>query len=267
MNFLKVVKERGGEFVSDNSTTLLTAGGVVGTVVTAVLAGRAGFKLGTVNAEKRVDILDEMLQAGASDEEIAAVTVPKKDLIIAAVPELIPPFVTGTLTITAIIMSHRMSAQKAAAMAAAYGILDRQFGDYKEKVTEKLTGQKQTAIKDEMAQDAVDKTPGHDRLVIVEGEVLCFDKSAGRYFNSTVERLRQAANTTNAEVNARGFAPVSFFYDELDLPGMEWADAVGFGPDNLLELDISTTLAGSRPCVTFSFGKPPKPEYGDPKNY
>lgn len=264
-------KQKVLEFAGDNAAALLTAGGVVGVVGTGVLSGRAGYKLGTVSMQKKIDELAESLDDMDPETNpyltVGETEVAKKDIVVAAIPELIPPVVTGAATIAAIIYSNRMSAQKAAALAAAYGLVERNFSDYKEKVSEKLTGPKRDAVKDEIAQDAVDRTGGHDKVVVIEGEVLCFDVNAGRYFNSTVERIRQAANTTNAEVINRGFASVSFFYDELDLEGAPWADAVGFGPDNMLELDISTTLKGGKPCVTINFVKPPQTEYGDPKNY
>lgn len=272
MNFLNAIKEKGGEFVSENSTALLTAGGVVGTVATSLLAGRAGFKLGTTKIEKKIDKLADQLQEKDPEKNpylrLDEIDIDNKDIIVPAIPQLIPPLLTGSATIFAIIMSHRMSAQKAAALAAAYGLMDKQFGEYKSKVEERLTGQKQTAIKDEMAQNAVDRTPGADKIVIVEGEVLCFDAPSGRYFNSTVERIRQAANTTNAEVLRRGFAPASFFYDELDLPKTDWSGEVGFGPENPLELDISATVVGgNRPCIVVNFSHPPRAEYSDPKSY
>jgi hypothetical protein len=267
------VKQKVAEFAGENAAALLTAGGVVGVVGTGVLSGRAGFKLGTKASEIRGEIFqkryeeDEITVFRHETEEWRGIEVPKKDLVIAAAPELIPPVVTGIVTIAAIIYSNRMSAQKAAALAAAYGLAERNFAEYKAKVSEKLTGPKQDAVKDELAQEAVDRTSGHDQIGVIEGEVLCFDINAGRYFKSTVEKIRQAANTTNAEVINRGFAPVSFFYDELDLDGAPWADVVGFGPDNMLELDISTTLKGGKPCVTINFKKAPQTEYGDPKNY
>jgi ribosomal protein L18E len=265
------VKQKVAEFAEQNASTLLTAGGVVGVVGTGILSGRAGFKLGTINMQKKIDELAESLDERDAETNpyitVGETEIAKKDLIVSAAPELIPPVITGAATIFAIIYSNRMSAQKAAALAAAYGLAERNFAEYKEKVSEKLTGPKRDAIKDEIAQEAVDRTPGHDRVVVVEGEVLCFDMNAGRYFHSTVEKIRQAANTTNAEVINRGFAPVSFFYDELDLDGAPWADHVGFGQDNMLELDISTTLKGGKPCVTINFVKPPRTEYGDPKEY
>lgn len=268
------VKQKVAEFAGENAAALLTAGGVVGVVGTGVLSVRAGFKLGTKASEIRGEIFqkqyeeDEITVFRHETEEWRGIDVPKKDLVIAAAPELIPPVVTGVVTIAAIIYSNRMSAQKAAALAAAYGLAERNFAEYKEKVSEKLTGPKQDAVKDELAQERVDRTSGSENVVIVEGEVLCFDSPGGRYFNSTVERIRQAANTTNAEVLSRGFAPVSFFYYELKLPQPDWSSQIGFGPENLLELDFSTTMApGQKPCIAIDFKRPPQMEYGDPKTY
>jgi ribosomal protein L18E len=263
------VKQKVAEFAGENASALLTAGGVVGVVGTGVLSFRAGYKAHAILEGVKDDMIHVELNSLDPDEEPHALPpqVPFNVKAIKVGPELIPPVITAAAAIAAIVYSNRMSAQKAAALAAAYGLAERNFADYKEKVSEKLTGPKRDAIKDEIAQEAVDRTPGHDRVVVVEGEVLCFDMNAGRYFHSTVEKIRQAANTTNAEVINRGFAPVSFFYDELDLDGAPWADHVGFGQDNMLELDISTTLKGGKPCVTINFVKPPRTEYGDPKEY
>lgn len=268
MSFLTAVKEKSAEFISDNATVLLTAGGVVGTVATAVLAARGGYKYAKIETAHQMEIFDEnFVENNEHDVKFDDIEIPKKVMFVAAAPHIISPVAAGGLTISAIVFSHRMSAQRAAALAAAYGLVERNFGDYKAKVEERITGPKKTEIKDELAKDAVERTSGHEQVIVIEGTVLCFDVNAGRYFNSTVERIRQAANTTNAEVISRGFAPVSFFYDELDLEGAPWADAVGFGPDNMLELDISSQLKGGKPCVIINFAKPPSTEYGDPKNY
>ena len=134
-------------------------------------------------------------------------------------------------------------------------------------MAEKLTGPKQTAIDDELAQESVNKTGGSDQVVIVEGEVLCFDKPGGRYFNSTMETIRQAVNTTNAEVFNHGFALLSFFYEELGLGPTTWSEEVGFNREHILELTYSTAMApGNRPCIVIDFARLPKAEYDyDPK--
>lgn len=258
------VKQKVGEFASENATTLLTAGGVVGTITTAVLAARGGYKYAKIETAKQWEAYEAAYDNENNVETIKPeeAVIPKKDMVFATAPYVIPPVVTGAFTITAIVMSNRMSAQKAAALAAAYGLAERNFGEYKAKVEEKLTGPKATQIDDELAQESVDKTPGSGQVVIVEGEVLCHDKTGGRYFNGTMEKIRQAVNTTNAEVFNHGFARLSFFYNELGLDETTWSDEVGFNMENLLELKYSTSMApGNKPCIVIDFARLPKADF------
>src|SRR3954464_7904589 len=174
VQLLNDVKQKAVTVLQENSSTLLTAGGVVGTVATAILAGRGGIKAGRILREAEAD-----LRVDNANDDLELPTMDKFKL---AAPQFIPPIVTGTLTVTSIIFANRMSAQKAAALAAAYGLAERNLSEYKDKVAEKLTGPKKQAVDDELAQDRVSKTDGYQNIVIVEGEVLCFDEPTARYF-------------------------------------------------------------------------------------
>jgi hypothetical protein len=243
--------------IEENSSTLLTAGGVIGVIGTGVLSGRAGLKAGRIleAADQEGYATDDDYEPPTTLEQVKSVGL-----------HFAPPVVTGATTIAAVVMAHRMSAQKIAALTVAYSLAERNLGEYKDKVAEKLTGPKNQQIKDELAQEAVDRTPGSDKLVIVEGEVLCFDKATGRYFNSSMEQIRQAVNTTNAEIFNHGFTTLNFFYEELGLPPTTWAGEVGFDGDNPLDLDYTTTLApGNRPCIAIDFKSMPKTESSGPK--
>jgi len=251
------VQQKVSEFASANATTLLTAGGVVGTVATAVLAGRASIKA--------YQVLEAEKEKVEADPTLPVLTNGRKALLVA--PHYIPPVITGAATITAIIMVNRMSAQKAAALAAAYGMSQKHFEEYKAKVEEKLTGPKKTQIDDEIAQDRVNKTKGYENIVVVEGEVLCFDAPTGRYFRATMEKINRAVNATNAEILHHDFASASFFYNELDLPATTWTEEVGWNTDRLLELTISTTMSpDQRPCIEIDFKSLPIVDYV-PKHY
>lgn len=261
MQLFNDVAQKVAEFAKDNATTLLTAGGVVGTVATAVLAGRAGIKAGRILEAEETKIVEDENDPRVLDD------LNKVEKVKLVGIHFVPSILTGTTTVAAIIMSNRMSAQKAAALAAAYGLAERNFSDYKDKIEEKLTGPKKTAIDDELAQEQVDRTKGSEKIVFVEGEVLCLDKPTNRYFNSTMETIKQAVNTTNAEVFNHDFALATFFYEELGLGPTTWSDEVGFNTDNLLELTFSTALApGNRPCIVIDFARLPKADY-DPKHY
>jgi hypothetical protein len=257
------VKERVGQLLQDNSTTILTAGGVVGTVATAVLAFRTGLKTSEILAEAN----QAKKEAFQKQEQAAIVEVPKDMLdkwekVKLVWPHFIPPVVTGSATVASVIMANRMSAQKAAALAAAYGLAEKQFSEYKDKVEEKLTGQKKQAIDDDLAQDRVNKTPGGSQIVIVEGDVLCFDEPTGRYFRGSMDKIHKAVNKTNEEILHHNYASASFFYEELGLKATTWSDEVGWNVNNLVDVKISTVLSHEqKPCISIDFKYLPNVDY------
>lgn len=257
MSLINDVREKVTALAADNATTLLTAGGVVGTVATAVLTGRASVKA--------YQILEAEKEKHSADPESPELTKVHKVILVG--PHFIPPVLLGASTITAIIMANRMSAQKAAALAAAYGMSQKHFEEYKTKVSEKLTGPKQNQVEEELAQERVNRTPGHESIVVVEGEVLCFDQPTGRYFRSTMENIKQAVNATNAEILHADHVNATFFYEELELPATTWTDEVGWNRDQLIEMSYSTVLdPNNRPCIAIDFKVLPKADY-IPKNY
>jgi hypothetical protein len=252
------VKGRVGQLLQDNSTTLLTAAGVVGTVATAVLAGRAGYKAAEIIIEEE----KKFYRTEKPETEAERLPLSKTDKAKLVWPHVIPPVLTGTATVASIIMANRMSAQKAAALAAAYGLAEKQFGEYKDKVQEKLTGQKAQTIEDELAQDRVNKTPGANQIVVVEGEVLCFDEATGRYFRGSMHTINTAVNKTNEEILVHNYATASFFYDRVGLDPTTWSDEVGWNNHHPVEIDITTTMShDQRPCISIGFKYLPTVNY------
>lgn len=262
MKLITDVQRRAQELLQQNAPTLLTAGGVVGTVATAVLSWRGGTKYSELLTDQ---VEARILVASRENQDVESFTRIEK--IQMAIPYLVPPVLTGGATISSIILANRMSAQKAAALAAAYGLAEGRLNEYKEKVTEKLTPAKEQKIQDELAQESVNKTPGAGQIVVMEGEVLCFDRPTGRYFRSTMENINRAVNSTNAEILHADHARATFFYEELGLPATTWTDEVGWNTDRLLELSISTVLSeDDRPCIAIDFKNLPSLDYV-PKHY
>ena len=266
MHIFNDAQQRVQEFVTQNSSTLLTAGGVVGTVATAVLAGRAGYKAHEIVSQHELMASIDKSHAEFIEGEnpsMEDVKLSKTDKFKLTVVQYIPPAITCGATVASIIMANRMSAQKAAALAAAYGLSQKQFEEYKAKVSEKLTGPKQQQITDELAQERVNRAPGASSIVIINGDdVLCFDEPTGRFFKSSMEKINKAANSTNQEIIAHGCARASHFYDELELPPTTWSNDVGWNLDNMLELDITTTQAeDGRPCLSINFVRMPIEDY------
>lgn len=262
MNFRIIHKA--GQFLEENSSSILTAGAVIGTTMTAVLTAKASFKAADILS----DDYHARAQAGvekAQEEGFASVTERTTFEKVKLVwPQYIPPVIMGTATIGCVIAANVMSAKRAAALAAAYGISERNLREYKEKTLEKLGLNKERALRDEIAQDRVTTNPNREVLVIASGDVLCFDMHTGRYFRSTVERIRKAENTINQELFNHQYASLSQFYEEIGLAPTSFSDEVGWNmaQTGALEIRFSTTQTeDEQPCIAIDFTNPPKTDY------
>lgn len=258
------LQKKAGKFLVDNASSILTAGGVVGTVTTAVLTSRATFKAAEIIREKEIE---EIEKAG---EDIARTDAQTMGLSTGARiklvwPYYVPSVVVGSATIGSIVMANRISVQRAAALAAAYGISEGRLQEYKEKVAEKLTGPKKQAIDDEIAQDRVNANPpSREVIILAGGDVLCYDMLTGRYFRSTVEQIKRAETEINHELFESDGASLSEFYDKIGLPPTNYTDTVGWNglQDGVLEVKLSTVMSpDEKPCVAIDFSIAPTPNY------
>lgn len=246
--------------LENHSTTILTGVGVGGTVATSVLTGRASFKAaGLISDQKNYEAIS--WQEGVSD-------APPEEMSKAKMVKLVwmlylPPVAAGVTTITAIIVANRISSTKIAALAVAGGISERALQEYKDKVVEKLGERQNQKIRDEVAQDRIDNHPPGEVIVAGSGEVLCYDMLTGRYFNSTVETIKQAENKINHEMLNTMGASLAEFQEELGLPSTPYTDSVGWsGGGDLVHVVLSTTMSpDKRPCIAIDFDRTPTLEY------
>lgn len=227
----------------DNSPALLTAIGVVGTVSTAVLTGKASIKAH--------DILTHGVADWERKHQLEYTTKEKVELTWKL---FIPAVGSGLLTATAIIGANRIGTRRAAGLAAAFTLSEKAYSEYKDKVLETLGPKKEQALRDGLAQDKVSRTPGSREVIIVGTDVLCFDAYTGRYFKSSMEALKRAQNDLNVEVLHNNYASLSDLYNLLDIPTTSGSDELGWNLDNLLEMKFSTTMSeDGRPCISVDF--------------
>jgi hypothetical protein len=243
--------------INENSTTILTSVGVVGTVATAVLAGRASFKAADIIAKETAAVNI------AVEEEQDPIYLSKTEKAQLVWKEYLPPVAVGVTTVTSIIMANRISSKKIAAIAVASTISERAFQEYKEKVVEKLGEKQSTAITDEIAQNAVTNNPASNQVIIAgSGDVLCFEPLTGRYFNSTIESVKKAENKVNYEIIHYDSASLSTFFEEIGLPPTDYSDMVGWNVANRMEVSFSTAMSeDNRPCLVIGFTSMPSMDY------
>jgi hypothetical protein len=232
-------------FTSNNSPAILTGVGVAGVLTTAFLTAKASFKVGAKIAYVEAEYLQHMSWQQKKDFFI------KEKLW----KLFIPPAAVCFATVTAIIFSNRIEYRRAAAVATAFAISERGWEEYKTKIVEKLGPKKEQQARDEVAQDEVNRKPPTMQTVILgEGDSLCMDRWSGRYFRSTMERVKTAMVETNAKIYREDWASLTSFYDELGLEPTQESDNIGWNKDHPCELEFS--FAGDsagQPVMCFAF--------------
>lgn len=254
-SILKVTEK----YVIDNSPTLLSAFAVTGSVTVAYLTGKATFRAAEII---NIEYTDRVRQAELSEIPVKVLPLDTKDKAKLVWKEYIPPALALTGTIGCIIFANSISTSRVAALAAAYKISEKQFAEYKDKALEKLGINKESEMRDEIAQARVDRHPssGAD-ILLPHNDVLCFDPYSGRYFRNDVETLRQAQNDLNEGMyRCSDSASLTDFYEKIGLSGTRFSDEVGWNTDHSLQLKLSTTLSdNNEPCLVIDFGITPFP--------
>lgn len=242
--------------LNQNSSTILTGVGVVGTIGTAYLTGRASFRAADVLAKENAVINT------ANDNVLDPVYLTKAQKVKLTWRFYVIPVATGVGTVGAIIFAHRIDAKRVVALTVASGISERALKEYREKVVERLGDRQDTKLRDEIAQDRVTKLGGGEVIITSDNKVLCMDMLTGRFFESSMEDLKRAENKINHVINNQMGASLSEFYDELGLAPTPYTETVGWNPDKMIELKISATVApDGRPCLAVDFEPHPFDNY------
>lgn len=233
--------------ISNNAPTILSGIAVTTSIATAVLSAKA-----TVAAV--ADIQDEEIIRGRLYPSDYTMTFREKVEIVW--PHYIPVIASGTVTVVCIIASNRIGNRRAAAMAAAYTMSREAFAEYKDKVVQKLGESKEQKMRDEIAQDQVNRNPVTTKEIHITntGDVICYDSLTGRYFKSNVETIRRAENQINRQIIHDMNASVSDFYNHIGLPTTPYSNQVGWNTDYPLEIKFSSVLADDGvPCVSINY--------------
>lgn len=236
-NAVKVVKR--------NSPVILTALGVGGVVTTSYLVAKASFEAGVI-------ITANENEEPPSEDFKERLTERTKQVW----RLYIPAGISGAATIACIIGSSKISGARVSAAATAYSLTDLAFSEYRDKVVEQIGKGKEQLIRDELAQDKVNKNPvgGREVMLIGAGHVLCCELYTQRYFRSDMEALRRAQNDINMRINSDRYVMLDEFYDILGLSHTSHSHEMGWDSDRLLDLHFSTVLSdANEPCLAFEY--------------
>lgn len=250
---LAVVAKNAVRGIQSKSPAILTGLAVAGVVSTVVLAVQA-----TPDALNRIKNLQEK-------ENGLWIKAPLGERFRAVWPLYIPTAITGIGTIACIVGAQSVNMRRQAALVGAFTITEGAFQEYREKVVEALGAHKEERVRDAVIQKAVDENPppSSEIVVIGSGNVLCLDSYTGRYFESSMEKIRKAQNDFNEMLlNGEMYASLNEFYHLLELEDTMVGEQVGFATENLLDINFSTAMTSDgRPCLAMSFRALPLQDY------
>lgn len=146
-------------------------------------------------------------------------------------------------------------------LSSLYLVAVEGLREYQNQVVGLIGEKKNEKLLAEISKDKLDKTPIEDSLVIFAGgDVLFFDAYSGRYFRSSIERIKSAVNEFNHDLFTEMFKPLNEFYYLIGLSPVEAGEGMGWGVEKLLSVDFTAQIVNApgsqydkQPCIALSF--------------
>lgn len=245
--------------VKKHSPEILVATGVVGVVVSTVMACKATIKATEV-VEATKDTIDEIYDAEKNGVTKAGKTYTaedtKKDLTVAYAHAGVmyaklyaPAVIMGASSIACILASHRILKKRNIAIAAAYTTLDKSFKDYRGRVVERFGEQVEKELRYNIKAKEVETTvvddKGKEKKVKEVKNVSAADwdpsqySPYARFFDETCKGwmkdpeqthfyLKALQAQANDRLRARGHLFLNEVYEILGFPLTDYGTAVGW---------------------------------------
>lgn len=269
MNKVSRSVHKAGFSLKKHSPEILSAVGVVGVVVSAVMACKATTKLSDILKETE-DELDK-IQECADDPDMKekySEEDAKKDTVTVYVhtgmklAKLYAPAVgLGVLSLGGLLVSNTILRKRSSSLAAAYVVLEKGFKEYRGRVIEQfgadMDRQLRYNIKKTEVEETIKDEKGKEKKVKKNIEVADPDVSGYlRYFTRSnpnwednsdfVDMFLQAQqNYANDKLRAVGHLTLNEVYDMLGMPDTRAGMVVGWiydldhpNGDNYVEFDI-----------------------------
>lgn len=243
--------------LSRHSPEILIGLGITGMVTTTVLAVKATPRALTLMEERKKELEVDKLTP------IETVKTTWKCYV--------PTVISGATSIACIVGSNSVNARRNAALATAYKLSESAFSEYRNAVIETVGEKKERVVHDKLATKHISENPINRTEVIVtgKGKTLFLDPLSHRYFYSNVQKIDDAVNRLNFQINTAAFmnegVTLNMFYDEIGIPGTATGDGLGWNLNTgLIEWHKGSDIVPEgedhegEPCIVIEFTNPPR---------
>lgn len=248
-------------YLKRNSSTILTAIGAVGVLITSIMTAKATVKAFEIINEEECEKKRELT---------------KKEMIVLAGPSYFPAILVGASTIACILGANVLNKRQQAMLSSAYAFVNASFKEYKNKVKE-LYGEEAhnniiNSIAIEKAKDSHVAAPyigGECHLPMDDSEPrLFYDEFSERYFETTTEQVLEAEYHLNRNYILRGYANLNEFYEFLGLEKTDYGEVIGWAPldEGMYWIDFNhrkLVMEDGLECYVLEMPFEPRQEYLD----
>lgn len=261
--------EKGMKFADEHQREIMLGSAIAGTVLTAVAAWKAGIKADKILSEQKEKLENnekDMLEGGASEEDIAEM---KKKVTVETIkkiaPVVAPVALSAAGTIVSVIGGYKVASNQIAVLSSLYSMAEKSLGDYQDKAKEFLGEKKAGELHDKVKEGKILNNPPKETDTIIntgKGTTLCLDDWSGRYFYSAPEEIRKAFNTINKRMMDEYYISLNELYEELGLPDIKLGEDIGFNVDDgLIDIDhlfVAALHNGDTPVLALDYEVSPK---------
>lgn len=250
--------------LAKRSPEILTGIGIAGMITSTVLAVKATPKaLSLIEDEKRAQ--NEHISDDARSNSAQIVRLKPIEVVKVTWKCYIPTVLTGIASTACLIGASSVNFKRNAALATAYQLSATALTEYKEKVSEVIGERKERDIRDRIAKDKINNDPvgKHDVIVTGNGDTLCYDAYGGRYFKSSIDKIKKAENELNRVMLKDMYVSLNEFYDELGLKHTKLGDDLGWNlDDGFINIEFSSQLSeDGTPCIVINYTVSPNYNY------
>ena len=238
-------------FVKSNAPAILTGVGVTGLVATAVVASKETLRLEPIIgiAAGYKHNADESLESGIFDREayVKEIATIYSHTAVDLVRLYAPAIAIGSVSIAAILASHRIHVHREAGLVAAYTAANEAYSRYRGEVRTELGEEKELEIFNRSQTEVktvteIDPETGEEVSVekrVAAKYIAVFDRNSP-YFrhdddDANLTKVRIVQNFANDRLTINGHVFLNEIYDDLGLPRTKAGAVTGwiYDPNNL----------------------------------
>ena len=239
-----------------HSPELLVSAGVVGMVVSTVMAVKA--------TPKAIELIEE------KKGELGVTCLTKKETVQAAWKPYVPATIMGVVSTACICFGTTQNVRRNTALATVYALSENTLKEYQKKTVELVGEEKAKEIEREVSKAVV-----KDKVKLVErdisdyvtytgdGETLVFDTVSGRYFRSSANAIERAVNNVNRRLIDEYVITMNDFYNEINIPTIKAGSMIGYKSDNeMMDIRFEADVDNNgQPYLVLDYVNKPLPLY------